>query len=81
MSTITIQVKQEDTSFIESLLERLKGVEKITIVNEIVGFSANGSPISVSDYKESIQTRIDGVRNDIAKTYTSAEVSKRILKK
>lgn len=81
MSTITIQVKQEDTSFIKSLLEQLKGVEKISIDDDIVGYSAKGKPFSISEYKETIQTRIDDIKKGTAKTYTSAEVSKRILKR
>ncbi len=50
------------------------------IKNKIFGYTTKGKPFTVSEYKETIQTRIDGVRNGSAKTYTSAEVSKRILK-
>ena len=81
MSTITIQVKQEDTSFIKNLLEQLKGVEKISIDEDIIGYSAKGKPFTISEYKETIQTRINDLKNGTAKTYTSAEVSKRILKR
>lgn len=47
----------------------------------IVGYTPNGEAISVSEYKEKIQSRIDDVKDGIAKTSTSEQVLNHILKR
>lgn len=47
----------------------------------IVGYTPNGEVISVSEYKEKIQSRIDDVKDGIAKTSTSEQVLNHILKR
>lgn len=54
------------------------------MINEdeiIVGYTANGQGFSVSEYKEKIENRIDAVKDGTAKTSTSEEVLKHILKR
>ncbi|OXB05169.1 hypothetical protein B0A81_15810 [Flavobacterium plurextorum] len=48
---------------------------------KIVGYTTRGTPLTVSEYKEKIQNRIDAVKNGIAKTFTSEEVLNHILKR
>lgn len=47
----------------------------------IIGYTANGQGFSVSEYKEKIENRIDAVKDGTAKTSTSEEVLKHILKR
>lgn len=48
---------------------------------KIVGYTAKGTPLTVSEYKENIQNLIDAVKDGIAKTSTSEEVLNHILKR
>lgn len=81
MDTITIQVQHNETPFIKSLLERLKGVEKISVKEEIVGYTTKGNSLTASDVQEVVQTRLTGMKDGTRETYTHEEVVKRILKK
>lgn len=47
----------------------------------IVGYTVKGISLTVSEYKEIIQPRINDVRNGTAKTYTSEQVLNNILKR
>lgn len=47
----------------------------------IVGYTAKGIPLTVSEYKEILQPRINDVRNGTAETYTPEQVLKSILNK
>jgi metal-dependent hydrolase (beta-lactamase superfamily II) len=47
----------------------------------VVGYSSNGQAFTVSEYKKTIQNRVDDVRAGTAKTSTSEQVLNRILKK
>ena len=47
----------------------------------IVGYAPNGQPFTVLEYKKNMQNRIDDVRNGTAKTSSSEQVLKRILKR
>ena len=47
----------------------------------IVVYTVKGIPLTVSEYKEILQSRINDVRNGTAKTYTSEEVLNNILKR
>jgi hypothetical protein len=47
----------------------------------IVGYAPDGSAFTASEYKKTIQDRIDDVKNGTAKTSPSQHVLKRILKK
>jgi len=45
----------------------------------VAGYTPNGQAISVSQHIKNIQNRIDDVKNETAKTYTSEEVLKSVL--
>lgn len=47
----------------------------------VVGYSSNGQVFTVSEYKKTIQNRIDDVRTGTAKISTSEQVLNRILKR
>jgi metal-dependent hydrolase (beta-lactamase superfamily II) len=47
----------------------------------VVGYTSKGQPFTVSEYKKTIQNRIDDVRGGTAKTSTSEQVLNRILKR
>lgn len=47
----------------------------------IVGYAPDGNAFTVSEYKKTIQDRIDDVKTGTSKTYSSEQVLKRILKK
>jgi metal-dependent hydrolase (beta-lactamase superfamily II) len=47
----------------------------------IVGYTAKGIPLTVSEYKEILQPRINDVRNGTAETYTPEQVLKSVLNK
>jgi hypothetical protein len=81
MDTITIEVQHGFAPFIKTLLEQLKGVEKISIKEEIVAYSTKDEPLTTSDMKKVIQESIDGIKNGTHKTYTSEEILKSIIKK
>lgn len=81
MDTITIQVQHSETSFIKSLLERLKGVEKISVEEEIIGYTTEGESLTASSVKETVQNRLAGMKDGTRKTYTHEEVVKRVLKR
>lgn len=47
----------------------------------IIGYTTKGIPLTVSEYKEILQPRINDVRNGTAETYTSEQVLNNILKR
>lgn len=47
----------------------------------VVGYTSKGQSFTVSEYKKTIQNRIDDVRSGAAKTSTSEQVLNRILKR
>lgn len=47
----------------------------------VVGYTSSGQSFTVSEYKKTIQNRIDDVRAGTAKTSTSEQVLKHILKR
>lgn len=82
MDTITIQVQRDQTSFIKTLLEQLKGVENVSVEKEeTIGYTTKGEPLTASILNETVQNRLEGIKNGSRKTFTHEEVVKRVLKR
>ena len=81
MDTLTVEVEHEVMPLLKQLLENFKGVSKVSVHEEIVGYTTKGEPLTATAMKNIIQSSIDSVKNRTEKTYTNEEVFRSILKR
>ena len=79
--TLTVEVEHEVMPLLKQLLENFKGVNKVSVHEEIVAYTTKGEPLTAVAMKNIIQARIDGIENGTEKTYTTEEVFRSILKR
>jgi hypothetical protein len=65
--------------FLYQILEILKSVKSIAVVEEIAGYTKKGEPLTASEMKNIIESAIDSTDNETAKTHSLEEVFERIL--
>lgn len=81
MDTLTVEVEHEVMPLLKQLLENFKGVSKVSVHEEIVGYTTKGEPLTATAMKNIIQSSIDSYDNGTLQTYTTEEVIKSILKR
>ena len=81
MDTLTVEVEHEVMPLLKQLLENFKGVNKVSVHEEIVGYTTKGEPLTANAMKNIIQSSIDSYDNGTFQTYTTEEVIKSILKR
>ena len=60
------------------LLEKISG---LLDVEHIIGYNADGTPVTDIEYREDITSALHQLNEDTMETYTSDDVKKRILGK
>lgn len=83
METIILHPKNKtQLSILKNLAKEMGMLFETKNEDEIiVGYTPSGQAFTVSEYKETIQNRIDDVRAGTAKTSSSEQVLNRILKR
>ncbi len=83
MEAIILHPKNKTQLSLLKNLEKEMGMQFETKNEDeiIVGYIPNGQDFSVTEYKENIQSHIDDVKDETAKTATSDEVLNHILKR
>ena len=81
METLTVEVETEAMPLLKQFLENFKGVKSVAVTEEIVGYTTKGEPLTASEMKNIIHSRIEGIENGSAKKYTHQEVFESILKR
>ena len=81
MDTLTVEVEHEVMPLLKQLLENFKGVNKVSVHEEIVGYTTKGEPLTATAMKNIIQSSIDSIKNGTEKTYTNEAVFRSILKR
>ena len=81
MDTLTVEVEHEVMPLLKQLLENFKGVNKVSVQEQIVGYTTKGLPLTASEMKNIIQSSIDGYDNGVLSTFSTEEVINSILKR
>ena len=81
MDTLTVEVEHEVMPLLKQLLENFKGVNKVSVHEEIVAYTIKGEPLTASGMKKVIELAIDGYNSGMVPTFTTQEVFRSILKR